>query len=378
MSTVAVSAISGPAEILQRLAQGDDEEAWTALIRDEGGRLYRIARSVLGDHAASEDAVQEALLHIRKGASRFVPPASGDTDEAARAWLYRVTVSAARMWARGERRRQARERVVGDAPRSAPAQPDQRLPDLRAAIADLPEAQRVPLVLHHLGGQDYDAIGSALGISSGTARVRVHRALTQLRKRLAGAAGLTAMTALLQSLGASEGGPSAAALARWEAIPSASLTPVATSATIFGGITVMAKLGIVCASLSIAGLLTVTALPASAAEGGGKEEPRKEEPRKEEPRKEVEVVKEAPDHLAEGTKGVSTGTIVSLAKGKLVLATEGGNIPFMPHWTGGMPKDGGGPDKKMLATLEGFKVGQKVRIEWVWSERRRIESIAAQ
>ncbi len=42
-----------------------------------------------------------------------------------------------------------------------------------------------------------------------------------------------------------------------------------------------------------------------------------------------------------------------------------------------MPKDGGGLKKETLATLEHFKAGDKVRIAWTWSERRRIDSIEA-
>lgn len=90
-----------------------------------------------------------------------------------------------------------------------------------------------------------------------------------------------------------------------------------------------------------------------------------------------EAKKEAHDAMKTGTKGTSTGTIVSLEKGKLVLKTGDGNLLFMAHWRGGMPKDGGGLDKEMLATLEKFKVGDHVKIAWVWEERRRIEQIEA-
>jgi hypothetical protein len=78
-----------------------------------------------------------------------------------------------------------------------------------------------------------------------------------------------------------------------------------------------------------------------------------------------------------GTKGVSEGEIVSKEKGKLVLKTKDGNLLFMAHWRGGLPKDGGGLDQEMLATLERFKPGQRVKIDWSWQERRRIEQIAA-
>ena len=47
----------------------------------------------------------------------------------------------------------------------------------------------------------------------------------------------------------------------------------------------------------------------------------------------------------------------------------------MAHWRGGMPKDGGGMDKAMLETLGKFKAGDRVKINWTWEERRRVEQI---
>lgn len=109
--------------------------------------------------------------------------------------------------------------------------------------------------------------------------------------------------------------------------------------------------------------LLAFALPvtAHAAEGGGEAK--------------HEAKKEAHDAMKTGTTGTSSGTIVSLEKGKLVLKTGDGNLLFMPHWKGGMPKDGGGLDKATLEKLEKFKPGDQVTIAWVWEERRRIERI---
>jgi hypothetical protein len=89
----------------------------------------------------------------------------------------------------------------------------------------------------------------------------------------------------------------------------------------------------------------------------------------------AEVKKEGADAMAKGTKGVSEGTIVSNEKGKVILTTKEGNILFMAHWRGGMPKDGGGMDKAMLETLAQYKAGDQVKIAWVWEERRRVEQI---
>lgn len=90
-----------------------------------------------------------------------------------------------------------------------------------------------------------------------------------------------------------------------------------------------------------------------------------------------EAKKEAHDAMKTGTRGVSAGTIVSIEKGKLVLHTADGNLLFMAHWRGGMPKDGGGLDKEMVERLGAFKVGDHVKIAWVWEERRRVEKIEA-
>jgi RNA polymerase sigma factor (sigma-70 family) len=369
MPTMVSVDVDSPASALARLAAGDDAEAWRYLVDEEGSHLYRAAWQVLGEHAAAEDAVQEALLHVRRSASRFTPPPQGDPDDAARAWLYRVAISAARMWARGERRRRNRELATSTpvTPRGA----DGRITDLRHAIADLPEAQRLPLIMHHLGGHDYDAVGAALGISPGAARVRVHRGMERLRQRLAGVATIAVAGALLDKLAASDIATPAAAFTRWQAALSTTLTPAVSTTAIFGGLTTMTKLSIACAAVLSTGLLAVTTVSASAEEGRKKEDVRREEPRKEN----VEVAKPENKELKEGTKGSSTGEVVSIAKGKLVLATKEGKLEFVPHWRGGMPKDGGGFDKETLAQLDTVKPGDHVTIVWIWQERRRINSI---
>lgn len=102
-------------------------------------------------------------------------------------------------------------------------------------------------------------------------------------------------------------------------------------------------------------------------------EERAKEPRAETPKAEARA--EGLDAMPAGTKGTSEGVIQSLEKGKLILRTAEGDLLFMPHWRGGMPKDGGGLDQDVLARLEGFKAGDRVRIAWTWEERRRIEAI---
>jgi len=244
----------GTAEALSRLALSRDPDAWLTIVEREGPLMFRVAARILGNAAAADDACQEAFLHVRARADRFRAPASGDADAAARAWLLRVAANAASMWARSERRHRdrAHHATVPPARTDSPAATtgEMEIEALRSALQELPDAQRLPVVLHHLAGQDYQAIGVALGISAGTARVRVHRALDHLRSRL-----MSAEVAIPAS------SPS-----RWLMLLTSTHTPAASSAAILGGMTAMTKIAMLCASLALAGVITVTARPVHADE----------------------------------------------------------------------------------------------------------------
>jgi hypothetical protein len=48
---------------------------------------------------------------------------------------------------------------------------------------------------------------------------------------------------------------------------------------------------------------------------------------------------------------------------------------YVPHWRGGAPKDGGGPDKEMVAKIKEIPLKARVRLEWAFEERPRVEKI---
>lgn len=358
---------SGAADALRRLAADPEAIAWAWLAEHEGPIMFRQAARLVGA-AAADDVCQEALLHVRAGANRFRPPVAGDADAVARAWLLRVTANAAAMWQRSERRRAVRERVAAAAPPVEP-KPASELDELRAALAELPESQRLPVVLHHLGGHDFTAVAAACGTTPGAARVRAHRGLARLRERLARVGVLVVATALCERLAAQEAAMPVGSVARWTGLLTTQSTPAVATTAIFGGLSIMTKIAIACAGLAVVGLLT-TVIPASQAEEHGEKHVATAAGTAD-----VASKKEGHDAMPTGTKGVTDGVILSKEKGKLVVQAKEGNLLFMPHWRGGMPKDGGGLDKETLGKLEKFAVGDRVRIEWTWQERRRIESI---
>ena len=47
----------------------------------------------------------------------------------------------------------------------------------------------------------------------------------------------------------------------------------------------------------------------------------------------------------------------------------------MPHWVGGAPAQGGGPDKKMVAEIAKLKIGSRLKIQWEFEERARVVKI---
>jgi RNA polymerase sigma factor (sigma-70 family) len=61
--------------------------------------------------------------------------------------------------------------------------------DLTAALASLPDGQRRAIELRVLADQAYDTVAGELDISPQAARVRVHRGLQSIRRRLEAASG---------------------------------------------------------------------------------------------------------------------------------------------------------------------------------------------
>ena len=48
---------------------------------------------------------------------------------------------------------------------------------------------------------------------------------------------------------------------------------------------------------------------------------------------------------------------------------------YVPHWRGGLPKDGGGPDKDMVAKIKETAVNSRVKLDWEFEERARVVKI---
>jgi len=165
------------AELVDRARRGD-QQAFDALAAAHVDRCYALAYRILRDPHRAQDATQQALL----GAWRDLP--SLRDIERFDAWLNRLVVNASYVVARSERRQTARIQLLAVQP--ATAAPDvarsvASRDELEHAFRELSPEQRAVVVLHHHLGYPLTEIAATLGIPEGTARSRLHRAVSQLR-----------------------------------------------------------------------------------------------------------------------------------------------------------------------------------------------------
>lgn len=143
------------------------------LYRSSFQRYLRVAMAITGDYQEALDAVQDGFGDAIRSRRRYRGEGSLD------AWVWRTVVNAAR-----DARRPRREtEVTHEPPTSANDRPEPSA-EFRAAIAALPERQRLVLFLRHYADLDYRAIGTALGIKTGTVSATLSAAHSSLRRTL--------------------------------------------------------------------------------------------------------------------------------------------------------------------------------------------------
>jgi RNA polymerase sigma-70 factor (ECF subfamily) len=174
-----------------------DQQAVRELAEQYGSRIYQLAMRQLRNQQDAEEVAQDVLLKVWRKVGAF------RGDAALSSWIYRITFNTAMSRLRASRLARAadqdRERVlVSDANRGAALleQPDwSGLPDeallrsqmrkaVSAAISDLPEIYRVPIVLRDIQGLTTEEAGRRLRLKSQTLKSRLHRGRLMLRERL--------------------------------------------------------------------------------------------------------------------------------------------------------------------------------------------------
>jgi RNA polymerase sigma-70 factor (ECF subfamily) len=143
-------------------------------------QLFDFLGWMTGDRTAAEDLVQDIFVRILKYRATYRDGGSFET------WLYRIARNARADYFRT---RQPLEALDGEAmqrpePGLNPArrlEADRDRARLTRALLQLREDKRELIVLARYRGMSHDQIAGLLGVEPGAIKVRIHRALRELR-----------------------------------------------------------------------------------------------------------------------------------------------------------------------------------------------------
>ncbi len=172
-------------ELLVLMAQGD-QQALGALYDRYGRLVFSIALRIVGDRLSAEEVTQDVFQIVWQQVATFRPAAGSVSG-----WMVGITRHRAIDEIRS-RRHKSRQREV-----SADEGPQEALTDsgnleqqvvnrgdVRAALEELPSAQRQAIELAYYGGLTCTEIASSLGTSVGTVKTRLRLGLVKLRAAL--------------------------------------------------------------------------------------------------------------------------------------------------------------------------------------------------
>jgi RNA polymerase sigma-70 factor (ECF subfamily) len=177
---------------LMRLVAGGDTAAFESLIERHQALVAGTVARMLGSNSDVEDIAQQVFIRVWRSAGRYVARAKFTT------WLLKIT----RNLVFNEMRRAKRHphvpvQIDPDAQELPLKDENTETPDatllqtelqqaIESAIMQLPETQRMALVLRRYKDLSYEEIAEVLELSLPAVKSLLFRARTELRERLKG------------------------------------------------------------------------------------------------------------------------------------------------------------------------------------------------
>ena len=167
-------------------AQGGDAAAYRDLLTTIQPKIRAIVRGKIREEAAAEDVVQNTLLSIHRGRSTY------RAERPFGPWMRAIVRNSITDHFRERKRRGDREIELAveewpDESEAAEVRGDPLAPELAAALAALPEAQREAVTLVQVKGLSVAEAALRVGVSPGALKVRAHRGYRAMRQILEGA-----------------------------------------------------------------------------------------------------------------------------------------------------------------------------------------------
>jgi RNA polymerase sigma factor (sigma-70 family) len=175
-----------------KLVQAGDPAQLATLFERYHVGLFRYLLSLTRNRALSEELVQEVFFRVLKYARSYNPNLPFPV------WLYGMARNA-RFDSLHKRRAEVTVSEMEDIQSSAPMPEEeivrkQNVRFLQEALQQLPEEKREVLILSRFHDMRYEEIARILKCEIGTVKVRVYRALKELRERFSKVSGEARVT----------------------------------------------------------------------------------------------------------------------------------------------------------------------------------------
>jgi RNA polymerase sigma factor (sigma-70 family) len=181
--------LSDTDEQLMAAVQSGDSSALGVLFTRHHSAVYRYFLRMSGSATLSEDLTQDVFLRVLRKSETW------QRDARFASWMYRIAHNAFIDHTRKNKWEIAMpEKLDTAAPATRQLEQAEEHALLRRALMAMPPDKRELLVLSRFQGLKYEQIGELLGVETNTVKVRVFRALGQLREiyeRMSGHPGLS-------------------------------------------------------------------------------------------------------------------------------------------------------------------------------------------
>lgn len=189
--------------LIKKYREEGDISVFTTLVKRYQSRVFSIAFRLLNNSEEAEEIVQDTFVRVHQNLDKF------RADAVFASWLFRITHNLC-MDALRQRLRKKSSSVVSFDPQSTVAEdeghkglstpmtqiadetpnPSQSLDMseqtnmVEKSLNELPEAQKMVLILHDLQGFSYVEVAEIVGTSVGTVRSRLHYGRLKLKELL--------------------------------------------------------------------------------------------------------------------------------------------------------------------------------------------------
>ena len=170
-------------------AVAGDRTAFAQLVEHYQSACYGLAWRLIGDRDAAADATQDAFIHAYDAIGKF-------RGGIFRSWLLRITANASYDILRRRQRRPST--TLPDPEEGGIELPDPSAPNpvaeagrselyrhLEVALRQLPDDQRIAVVMCDVYGMDYQEVATTTSSALGTVKSRIHRGRLRLRVLMA-------------------------------------------------------------------------------------------------------------------------------------------------------------------------------------------------